>query len=181
MGDGPNTYLYTQANPLSYIDPTGQNAIVEGVGILCTRYPRACLRAAVIVIDSINNIAQVLSSTDTETGSEEEDNDCECKDDYPYGPFYRDQSMNKDVIDTIVASQQLWGTTRRDGYAPAAKAKRGPIPSGISGVQFCSAFPPRSDQAPWLATWYKGDPGVFPVPNKPDHVGIDIRTTKVQR
>ncbi len=132
------------------------------------------------MIDSINNIAQILSSTDTRTGSEEDDNDCECKGDYPYGPFHRKESGSPEVVDQIVASQQLWGTTRRDGFDPAVKAWVGPLPVGIAGVEFCTRVSPEPNQAPWLATWYQGSPGVFPVPNRPGFVGIDVRTTRAQ-
>lgn len=42
-----NTYGYVEANPLRYVDPTGQAAAVApvvGIGIigLCARFPRAC-------------------------------------------------------------------------------------------------------------------------------------------
>ncbi|MGH1441211.1 MAG: hypothetical protein ACRBBR_13925 [Cellvibrionaceae bacterium] len=65
MGDGPNTYLYSQANPLKYSDPTGESAIAEGVAVgavsLCVRFPRGCASAIIKVSGAISSLSSMFN------------------------------------------------------------------------------------------------------------------------
>ena len=73
LGDGPNTYLYAQANPLKYTDPTGEaaqaipQAIFIGGVTICTRFPKACAR---ILVSAGKSIVGAFSDTNEVASSE---------------------------------------------------------------------------------------------------------------
>ena len=78
LGDGPNTYLYGQANPLKYTDPTGENSVViRGAFLtgasLCARFPRACIGTSLRAAKAIHALSNVLSKA----SDEEEPHQCD--------------------------------------------------------------------------------------------------------
>ena len=78
-----------------------------------------------------------------------------------YGPFHRIQSA-KDS-DLVEKAGKLWGRAARNIHQtafPAVKAWVGPLPEGMSGIEFFTRVQPGASSTPLEALWYRGEPGV---------------------
>ncbi len=68
-----------------------------------------------------------------------------------FGPFHR--RLAPDVQDAATAVKQvlsgeIWGKRARFGLSPAVKAYVGPLPSGVSGIEFWSFEAPDRPHGP---------------------------------
>jgi len=90
-----------------------------------------------------------------------------------YGPYHRLESptQTKQTAARQVATQEIWGTIAKWGYAPTVKAYIGPLPTGVRGVEFTTPVPPRPNSHPTFEEWPQGYPGVRDVGG--DYVAID--------
>lgn len=88
---------------------------------------------------------------------------------------------DRDELDNVRASGQLWGKAKRQcmgNAAPRVKAFKGPLPESERGYTFETPAVPSRDEnfhgTPGVS-WIEGDPGVFDVPGLPGYVGIEVR------
>lgn len=95
-----------------------------------------------------------------------------------YGPFHRIQSAKDN--DLVEKAGELWGRAARNIYQtpfPAVKAYVGPLPDGLSGIEFFSRVEPGAYSTPQVALWYRGEPGVNEVDGE-DAVWIPVDRMK---
>lgn len=68
-----------------------------------------------------------------------------------YGPFHRRMAPGVQDAATVVKqvlSGEIWGKRARFGLSPAVKAYPGPIPLGVSGIEFWSFEAPDRPHGP---------------------------------
>lgn len=72
-----------------------------------------------------------------------------------FGPFHRVNDP-PEVVRKILESGEIWGTTPRNVFQsaiPKVKAYAGPLPVGISGIEFETQVPPDEGGVPDKPTW----------------------------
>jgi hypothetical protein len=99
-----------------------------------------------------------------------------------HGPFHRRQSPTQTPADAalIIESGELHGLGPRQSGGgrgiPQVQAYDGPLPPGVSGIEFKTPVAPTPGTPPGQVRWVKDEPGIEPVDI--DRVKIPVTVTK---
>jgi|ERR1035441_4340015 hypothetical protein len=76
-----------------------------------------------------------------------------------YGPFHRRTKADDkptDLLRQLLSSGELWGRGPKSSPIPAAMAFAGPLPAGVSGLEFHSLVEPDRPYGPVM--YWRGPP-----------------------
>ncbi len=170
-------YGYAKQNPFRYHDASGDSleqnqeafilppiaapTLLEKIGALLTSGAKTVGKQMLKVGTGITVLVSIL--TDPEPLGEGSDKP---KSDENQEVFHH-KTVNDDIVDKIVQSGELFGYQRKNNFAgglfdmpPAAKAVRGKLPAGMSGVEFTTAVLPDKNGHPMEAIWSGDRPDV---------------------